>query len=125
MSKARVEELLFLLDQAFEGKTDASLISNLREVTEKEWLWLPPGGGRSIQQIVGHVGGCKYMYENHAFGDASMTWFDEIVTQFDASQGKASRSAASACATRVRSPRRPSWLRSTRCCWNATRRSSG
>lgn len=90
MSKARVEELLFLLDQAFDGKTDASLMANLRNVSAEEWLWVPPGGGRSIQQVVGHVGGCKYMYENYAFGDGTMTWFDEIITKFDASQGKAS-----------------------------------
>jgi uncharacterized damage-inducible protein DinB len=92
MSKARIEELLFVLDQAFDGQTDASLMANLRDVTEREWLWLPPGGGRSIQQIVGHVGGCIYMYENHAFGDGTMTWFDDIVTRYDASQGKSSPS---------------------------------
>ena len=37
---------------------------------------MPPGGVRSIRAIVGHVASCKVMYDNHAFGDASMTWMD-------------------------------------------------
>ena len=52
------------------------LLGNLRSVTEADWAVVPPGGARSIRQIVGHVGACKYMYDDHAFGDARMTWDD-------------------------------------------------
>ena len=30
--------------------------------------------GRSIFELVQHVGECKYVYDNHAFGDGSMHW---------------------------------------------------
>jgi hypothetical protein len=49
-------------------------MGNLRTVAEADWDWTPPDGSRSIRDIVGHVGECKYMYENHAFGDATLTW---------------------------------------------------
>src|SRR5713101_5950659 len=88
MSKERIEELLCHMDLAFSGNTEPaflrnsehSLMENLQDVTAKEWLWVPPGGARSIQQIVGHVGHSKYMYENHAFGDGTMRWFDDFIT---------------------------------------------
>ena len=38
-----------------------------------------PGSDRSIRDIVQHVGGCKLMYENHAFGDAALRWDDPLV----------------------------------------------
>lgn len=90
--RARVAELLGLLDWAFAGETEHSLMANLRDVDVEAWLWAPNGSGRSIQQVVGHVGGCIYMYDNHAFGDGTMTWTDAIVTRWDASQGKSSPS---------------------------------
>jgi len=31
--------------------------------------------------MVAHVGACKYVYENHAFGDASLRWDDPLVDQ--------------------------------------------
>ncbi len=37
-------------------------------VPEDGWLWVPPAV-RTIRQIVGHVGACKYMYDDYAFGD--------------------------------------------------------
>ncbi len=74
VSRAAVEQLLYLMDEAFEGKAEHSLLANLRTVTEDDLLWVPPGGHRSIPEIAGHVGQCKYVYDNHAFGDASMRW---------------------------------------------------
>ena len=74
MGKSGVEQLLYLLDEAFEGNGEHSLLANLRSVRDDDWLWLPPGGGRSIFDLVRHVGECKYVYENHAFGDGSMRW---------------------------------------------------
>jgi hypothetical protein len=47
-------------------------------VGPEDWAWRPPGGARSIQDIVAHVGTCKLMYENHAFGDATLRWEDPL-----------------------------------------------
>ena len=74
MSNAGVEQLLYLLDEAFEGHREHALLNNLRSVRDAEWVWLPPGGARTIFDIVRHVGECKYVYDNHAFGDQSMRW---------------------------------------------------
>jgi hypothetical protein len=68
MGRSGVEQLLYLLDEAFEGSEEHSLLGNLRTVTPDDWLWLPAGGGRSIFDLVRHVGECKYVYQNHAFG---------------------------------------------------------
>lgn len=72
-------ELLYLIDEAFDGTAWHSLLGNLRSVAPEDWTWLPAGGHRSIRDLVQHVGGCKYMYENHAFGDASLTWDHPLV----------------------------------------------
>jgi len=76
MTRGQVEQLLYLMDQAFEEDGEHSLLRNLGSVPDECWLAAPPGGSRSVRQIVGHVGACKYMYDNFAFGDASMTWDD-------------------------------------------------
>ena len=72
--RAAVDALLYLLDDGFEGGRWHSLLGNLADVAPAEWTWLPPGGSRSLRDVVHHVGVCKLMYENHAFGDASLTW---------------------------------------------------
>ncbi len=74
MSRAAVEQLLYLMEEAFERNGEHSLLANLRTVTEDDLRWVPPGGHRSIPEIVAHVGECKYVYDNHAFGDGSMRW---------------------------------------------------
>ena len=74
MATAAVDQLLYLLDEAFEGEDWHSLLVNLRAVAPEEWRWLPPGGQRSIRDLVQHVGSCKFMYDNHAFGDATLDW---------------------------------------------------
>ncbi|HUS15180.1 MAG TPA: DinB family protein [Chloroflexia bacterium] len=83
MTTPAVSELLYLLDAAFTGPWH-SLLENLKAVTPEDWTWVPPGGTRSIRDIVGHVGGCKLMYHNHAFGDAQLTWNDPLVDGGDA-----------------------------------------
>ena len=55
------------------------MLANLRNVAEDDLLWTPTGGDRTIRQMIEHVGGCKYMYENHAFGDGGPTWNDPLV----------------------------------------------
>ena len=83
MTTAAVEQLLYLLDEAFEGNWHA-LLTNLRAVAPQEWHIVPPGGDRSIRDIVEHVGSCKIMYEIHAFGDATLGWEHPLVTGGDA-----------------------------------------
>lgn len=73
-----VEQLLYMLDEAFEGNASHSLLANLSSLSPDEWSWLPPGGTRTARDIVQHVGGCKLVYENYAFGDATLTWDDPL-----------------------------------------------
>ncbi len=70
MSRAAVDQLLYLLDEAFEGidKPWHAMLGNLASVTEDDWLWVPPGGARTIRQIAGHVGGAVYLYWDRVFG---------------------------------------------------------
>jgi hypothetical protein len=71
------------MDQAFEGSRWHSLLGNLRSVKAEDWLWVPPDGRRSIRDIVQHVAGCKTMYRNTGFGDATLTWDDPSVNGLD------------------------------------------
>ncbi len=84
MTAVRVAELVDLLDEAFQGTRWHSLLRNLESVTPADWLWVAPGGRRSIRDIVAHVGGCKFMYQNQAFGDGLFTWDDPLVTGVEA-----------------------------------------
>ncbi len=79
MSRPIVEQLLYLLDEAFAGEDWHSLLAKVRTVSPEAWGWVPPGGHRSIRAVVQHVGGCKLMDENHAFGDATFDWNDPLV----------------------------------------------
>jgi hypothetical protein len=79
-STTEVAALLFLLDRAFAGEDWHSMLGNLRTTMPVDWRWVPEGGQRSIRSIVQHVGGCKFMYENYAFGDGSLQWDDPLVT---------------------------------------------
>ena len=90
MPTAAVEQLLYLLDQAFDGEDWHSLLGNLHEVTPEDWPLVPHGGSRSIRDIVRHIGICKIMYENHTFGDASLDWDHPFVTGGDALADSAS-----------------------------------
>ncbi len=74
MARERVSELVDLLDDAFQGARWHSLLRNLESVGPDDWLWVAPGGRRSICDIVAHVGSGKLMYQNQAFGDGSYTW---------------------------------------------------
>ena len=71
-SRTAIETLAWLIEDAFDGDPDNSLLSNLRDVREEEWTALLPGAGRSIADILEHVGWSKWMYEDYAFGSASM-----------------------------------------------------
>ena len=85
-----VEATLYMLDEAFEPAeprpSNQSLLPNLLTVDEDAWSAVPPGASRSIRDIVMHVGGCKYVYENHAFGDGSLTWDSRLVSPWPDSE---------------------------------------
>lgn len=83
MATVAVNQLLSLLDEAFDGEGWHSLLANLRSVAPEDWRWTPPDGHRSIRDIVAHVGACKFMYENHAFGDATLRWDSPLVAGGD------------------------------------------
>jgi hypothetical protein len=74
MSRAAVDQLVYLLDEAFTGvdETWHSMLGNLTSVTEDDWLWTPPDGARTIRQITGHVGGAVYLYYDRVFGQGSV-----------------------------------------------------
>src|SRR5439155_10366860 len=84
MSTPAISQLLYLLDAAFEGTDWHSLLSNLHALTPDDWAWVPPGGRRSIRDIVQHVGSCKFMYHDYAFGDAQLTWDHPLIAGDDA-----------------------------------------
>ena len=75
-----VDALVYLLDEAFEGRgiegsnESQALLTNLATVTEGTWRATPPGATRSIEAMVLHVGACKVMYEDYAFGGGTLTW---------------------------------------------------
>ena len=69
---ATIDALAWLIQDAFEGDPDQSLLANLRDIREENWTALLPSAGRSIADILEHVGWCKWMYEDYAFGSASM-----------------------------------------------------
>ncbi len=70
--RKEIDTLCWLIEDAFMGNSSDSFMNNLANVREQDWIALPPGGGRSIADILEHVGWCKWMYEDYAFGSASL-----------------------------------------------------
>jgi uncharacterized damage-inducible protein DinB len=80
-SRLEVNVLLGLLDRSFyedpeqfDGRRWHSLISNLEPVRPEDWDALPDGAERPIRELVSHLGKCYLMYENHCFGDGTLSW---------------------------------------------------
>ena len=71
-SRTAIDTLVWLIEAAFEGDPDHSLLANLRNLSDKDWESVPPGAGRSIADILEHVGWSKWMYEDYAFGAGTM-----------------------------------------------------
>jgi hypothetical protein len=98
-----IEELVYLLDEAFEGKgiegtnESQSLIANLATVDDTGWRTAPSGGTRTVESVVLHVGSCKIMYDDYAFAAGSLTWDDPAVQPWR--EGEAPRSEALAWLT--------------------------
>jgi hypothetical protein len=70
--RKEIDTLCWLIEDAFDGDLAQSLMSNLANLREEDWNALPASGGRSISDILEHVGWCKWMYEDYAFGSASL-----------------------------------------------------
>jgi hypothetical protein len=64
--------LEWLIEEAFQGDPEHSLLINLRDLREEHWSAVPNGGYRTIVDILEHVGWCKWMYTDYAFGSASL-----------------------------------------------------
>ena len=85
MASPAVSALLYLMDEAFEGlgieesNESQALLTNLATVTDGQWLAKPPGVERSIAWMAIHVGSCKIMYDDYAFGTRSLFWDQSAV----------------------------------------------
>ena len=71
-SRTAIDTLAWLIEQAFDGDPTQSVLANLRDLRAEDRTAIPPGGRRSIADILEHVGWCKWMYEDYAFGPATM-----------------------------------------------------
>jgi uncharacterized damage-inducible protein DinB len=71
-SRTAIESLAWLIEEAFEGDPDQSLLANIRDLREEDWTALPLGAGRSIADVLEHVAWAKWIYDDYAFGSASM-----------------------------------------------------
>ena len=87
MARAAVDQLVYLLDEAFEGieKPWHSMLGNLASITEDDWLGVPPGGARTIRQITSHVGGAVDLYYDRVFGGYAV--YGEPITSWNAPAG--------------------------------------
>lgn len=74
MSRILLDHMIWDIGQAYDA-----LFANLKDLRDDDWLWLPPGGARTITGIVGHIASNKIIFDNHAFGEGSMTWEDPRV----------------------------------------------
>jgi uncharacterized damage-inducible protein DinB len=69
-----IETMLYLLDEAFRGvgieesNESQALLTNVRSVPDERWHARPEGASRTIESIAIHVGACKVMYDDYAFG---------------------------------------------------------
>jgi len=71
-SHSAIDTLAWLIEEAYQGDPSHSLLANLHDLGDEEWTALPSGAGRSVADILEHVGWCKWMYEDYAFGTASL-----------------------------------------------------
>ncbi|HEX2992604.1 MAG TPA: DinB family protein [Anaerolineales bacterium] len=71
-SRTALQTLIWMIEDAFDGDPDHSLLANLRNLQDEEWTRLPQGGTRSVADVLEHVGWSKWMYEEYAFGSASL-----------------------------------------------------
>jgi len=76
MTRFAVEHFLALLNESFEGGGAHSLLGNVLSVRVGDWDWCPPGGERTIRQIVEHAAIAKHLHAEHLFGAAKRSYLD-------------------------------------------------
>ncbi len=91
MSHTGVDEILYQLREAFEGDPGQdgdghSILCNLRDVDESTWNVAASGGSRTIKEMLLHIGACKYMYDDHAFGSGHLQWGSKLVNPWPHSE---------------------------------------
>ncbi len=93
-----IEALLFLMDEAFSGRgieasnESQALLPNLASVTDAGMRARPAGVERTIEAIAIHVGACKVMYDDYAFGPGELRFGTPAVEPWGA-DGPAPRAA--------------------------------
>jgi uncharacterized damage-inducible protein DinB len=75
-STVAAETLARFADSAFDGRHWHAVMRNLATCTDDDWDWAPPGGERTIREIVRHIGKCKLIFANQLFGDGTLSWDD-------------------------------------------------
>lgn len=80
-SNVEVASLVRLLDHVLEERSSDfgpdhwhSLIRNLSTVEPGDWDAVPAKAGRTIRELVMHIGQSFLSYGNHAFGDGTREW---------------------------------------------------
>jgi uncharacterized damage-inducible protein DinB len=87
-SRIVLETLIWLIEDAFEGDPSHALMANLQDLRDQDWTAIPAGSGRSIADILEHVGWSKWMYEDYAFGSASMQGDQPPLTPADGARSR-------------------------------------
>jgi len=83
-TRIEVDTLVGLLDHTIEEAGFGfdewhSVTRNLAAVEARDWDAVPPGGERTIHELVVHIGGGYLMYANYAFGDGSRQPGDKTI----------------------------------------------
>jgi uncharacterized damage-inducible protein DinB len=87
-ARSGIDTFLYLLDDAFRGAGIAdsnesqALLTNIATVPPDRWEALPAGDTRSIRDIASHVGACKIMYDDYAFGSGTLQFGTADVEPF-------------------------------------------
>lgn len=87
-ASAAVTELTMLFDHVLEEHGFGidhwhSLLWNLHNVRDEDWRALPQGGGRSILELVVHIGDGWLGYDSSVFGDGSREWGDRTIDEVE------------------------------------------
>lgn len=67
-----ITTLVRLSEHVFGSEYSYSLMANLRNLRDEDWDKVPSGGGRSITDILEHVGEAKRMYQDYTFGEGTL-----------------------------------------------------
>ena len=83
-SKSAITELITLFDHILEEHGFGwdhwhSLLWNLHNVRPEDWDQAPEGGGRTIRQLVLHLGDGYLGYHSSVFDDGSRQWGNRVV----------------------------------------------